>query len=149
MGDEISTASDGELLRLSPTQAEAFAVFYRRHERMVVGWLMRQTRDAELTADLTAEVFAAAYLGAERFREGPEPAGAWLLGIARNKLLGSWRKHRTESEARRRLGVEGKHVVRAVESDLEDGSWERRHGHLRGTVASDPPPGATSVRWDP
>ena len=51
-------------------------------------------------------MFAAAYLAAPRFRAGPEPAGAWLLGIARNKLLHSRRRDRTENSARRRLAVE-------------------------------------------
>ena len=51
-------------------------------------------------------MFAAAYLAAPRFREGPEPAGAWLLGIARNKLLRSLRRDRIEATARRRLAVE-------------------------------------------
>ncbi len=99
-------ASDFELLRLSRSNDEAFAVFYRRYERLIVGWLMRQTGQPELAADLAAEVFAAAYIGAPRFREGPQPAGAWLLGIARNKLLWSLRRDRIETSARRRLAVE-------------------------------------------
>jgi RNA polymerase sigma-70 factor (ECF subfamily) len=84
----------------------AFIEFYRRYERLVAGWLVRRTGDAELAADLTAEVFAAAYLAAPRFRDGPEPAGAWLLGIARNKLLKSRRQARAETSSRRRLAVE-------------------------------------------
>ena len=84
MRTELLTASDAELLRLSRSGEEPFAVFYRRYERLVVGWLMRRTGRPELAADLTAELFAAAYLAAPKFRDGPEPAGAWLLGIARN-----------------------------------------------------------------
>jgi RNA polymerase sigma-70 factor (ECF subfamily) len=106
MGTELGTARDYELLRLSRSDEEAFAVFYRRYERLVAGWLMRRTGQPELVADLTAEVFAAAYLAAPRFRDGPEPAGAWLLGIARNKLHGSWRRERADRSARRRLAVE-------------------------------------------
>jgi RNA polymerase sigma-70 factor (ECF subfamily) len=67
---------------------------------------MRRTGCSELVADLTAEVFAAAYLAAPRFREGPEPAGAWLLGVARNKLLRSLRQDRAEFSALRRLAIE-------------------------------------------
>ena len=99
-------------------------VFYRRHERLVVGWLMRQTGRPEVAADLAAEVFAAAYLAAPRFRPGPEPAAAWLLGIARNKLLRSLRRERTEASARRRLAIVPLEVsdetLRAIE--LIDGS---------------------------
>jgi RNA polymerase sigma-70 factor (ECF subfamily) len=106
MQHELLDASDYELLRESGSSEEAFVVFYRRYERLVAGWLMRQARDPERAADLTAEVFAAAYLAAPRFREGPGPAGAWLLGIARNKLRRSLRHDRAESSARRRLAVE-------------------------------------------
>jgi RNA polymerase sigma factor (sigma-70 family) len=105
MPDDLVHATDFELLQASRSGGEPFAVFYRRHERLVAGWLMRQTARPEVAADLTAEVFAAAYVAADRFRAGPEPAGAWLLGIARNKLLASLRRERTDTSARRRLGV--------------------------------------------
>ncbi len=99
-------SSDADLLAACHSDPDAFAVFYRRYERLVAGWLVRQCRQADLAAELTAEVFAAAYLAAPRFRGGPEPAGAWLLGIARNLLLRSLRRDRAESAARRRLGME-------------------------------------------
>jgi len=102
----MSDAPDAELLAASHSDPDAFAVFYRRYERLVAGWLVRRCRRPDLAAELTAEVFAAAYLAAPRFRPGPEPAGAWLLGIARNLLLRSLRRDRAESSARRRLGVE-------------------------------------------
>jgi RNA polymerase sigma factor (sigma-70 family) len=106
MRSDLVHASDADLLLLSSSSEEAFAVFYRRYERLVAGWLMHRTGRPEMAADLTAEVFAAAYLAAPRFREGPEPAGAWLLGIARNKLLRSLRRDRIDASARRRLSVE-------------------------------------------
>src|ERR1700761_7144024 len=106
MGPELLGARDVELLRLSATSEDAFAVFYRRYERLVGGWLVRRMGRADLAAALTAELFAAAFVGASRFRDGPEPAGAWLLGIARHKLLRSLRRQRIEDSARRRLGVE-------------------------------------------
>jgi RNA polymerase sigma factor (sigma-70 family) len=105
MPQNLDGVSDYELLRRSRSGEEPFAAFYRRHERLVAGWLVRQTGRPDLAADLTAEVFAAAYIAAPRFRPGPEPAAAWLLGIARNKLLRSLRKERTEASARRRLAM--------------------------------------------
>ena len=85
--------------------ADAFAAFYRRHERGVAMFFMRRTGRAELAADLTSEVFAAALIA---FRAGTAPAGsepAWLYGIAQHKLIDSYRRGRVEDEARVRLGM--------------------------------------------
>lgn len=97
--------SDEQLLRLTATRPEAFAVFYRRHERAVLGFFMRRTGDPELAADLMAETFAAALLGLRRFDPARAPARAWTFGIAQNKLLRAWERGRAEDSARRRLGM--------------------------------------------
>ena len=98
--------SDDRLLTLTPSEPAAFAVFYRRHERPVLAFLRSRTGDAELAADLAAETFAAALVGARRFRPGREPALAWLFGIARNKWLHARRRGAVEDRARRRLRME-------------------------------------------
>jgi RNA polymerase sigma-70 factor (ECF subfamily) len=100
--------TDGELLAaVVAGDGAAFATFYRRHLPTVVGFLLRETGDREATADLTAEVFAAIFLVARRFRpRGPGSARPWVLGIARNKLLESRRRGRVEDRARRRLAFE-------------------------------------------
>ncbi len=132
MDRDFSSATDVELLRLAAGSDVAFTAFYRRYERLVVGWLLNRTRRPDLTADLTAEVFAAAYLGAAGFRDGPEPVGAWLLGIARHKLLGSLRDERIDSSARRRLGVERIAVsdesLARIEELRDLGALELLHG---------------------
>lgn len=98
--------SDEELLSATPDDVEAFATFYRRHEHAVLAFFHRRTHDPEMTADLTAETFAAALLAAPRFRPGPTPARAWLFGIANNKLLQSLDRGRVDRGARRRLSME-------------------------------------------
>jgi RNA polymerase sigma-70 factor, ECF subfamily len=102
-----ASAQDDELLiRFAAGDADAFVEFYRRHLGMVLGFFLRRTGDPELTADLTAEVFAAALLAAERYRPGERPALAWLYGIAAHNLADSRRRGRVEDEARRRLALE-------------------------------------------
>ena len=101
-------APDGALLAAARDgDGEAFAIFYRRYLPGVVALLLRETADREVTADLVAEVFAAAYLDAARYRdrEGGS-AGPWLRGIAHNKLRESRRRGRVEDRARRRLALE-------------------------------------------
>lgn len=100
--------TDGELLAaVVAGDGQAFSAFYRRHLPTVVAFLLRETGDREATADLTAEVFAAIFLFARRFRaRGAGSARPWVLGIARNKLLESRRRGRVEDKARRRLAFE-------------------------------------------
>ena len=97
---------DDRLLALTPSRPAAFAVFYRRHERAILAYLRQRTGDAELAADLAAETFAAALVGAARFKPGGDPAIAWLFGIARNKWLHARRRGAVEDRARRRLRME-------------------------------------------
>jgi len=101
----VDALDDEELLALTPKRPEAFALFYRCHERMLLGFLMRRTGDPELAADLTAETFAAALVSVKRFDPSRGPATAWLFGIARNLLRRAWEKGRVEDRARRRLGM--------------------------------------------
>jgi RNA polymerase sigma-70 factor (ECF subfamily) len=109
--------SDEQLLAQTPRDASVFGVFYERHAESVFAYLRRRTGDAEVAADLTAEVFAAALLSAGRFRPGPLPARAWLFGIVHHKLADSRRKRRIDDRARRRLGV--------AEIEFDDGEIER------------------------
>jgi RNA polymerase sigma-70 factor (ECF subfamily) len=97
--------SDRELLQaIARCDGEAFTVFYRRHLPRVVAYLVGETGDRELAADLAAEVFAAALVGARRYRAIHDSAVPWLLGIARNTVGASRRRGRVEARARRRLG---------------------------------------------
>src|SRR3954454_513908 len=96
--------ADERLLRETPRVPSAYAVFYRRHEGAVLGFFMRRTGNAELAADLAAETFAAALLGASRFR-GDGNALAWLYGIARHRLMRSIERGRVEDRARRKLAM--------------------------------------------
>jgi RNA polymerase sigma factor (sigma-70 family) len=101
-------SSDAALLRASASDPSAFAAFYDRYERAVVAYLGARTRDPELTADLTSEVFASVLEHAARFdpqRAARENAAPWLFAIARNTLLKSVRQGRVAADARRRLGM--------------------------------------------
>ena len=99
--------SDAGLLAQAGTDPDAFAAFYDRYERAVVGYFMRRTRDPELAADLTAEVFAAALAAAQSYQELGKTAAPWLFTIANNILVSSIRKGRVEEAARRQVGMLG------------------------------------------
>ena len=98
---------DEDLLqRHAAGDPDAFVASYRRNLPCVLSFFLRRTGDPELTADLTAEVFAAALIAAPRFQPGETPASSWLYGIAAHKLSDSRRRGRVEDHARRRLAME-------------------------------------------
>jgi RNA polymerase sigma-70 factor (ECF subfamily) len=102
----MGSVSDERLLELSGEQPHAFAEFYRRNVRWLLGFCARRTRDPELAADLTSEVFAAALLSVDRYRSERGTARTWLLGIAVHKLSNLERRGAVERRARRRLGID-------------------------------------------
>jgi RNA polymerase sigma factor (sigma-70 family) len=101
-----SRASDADLLALSAEDPEAFGVFYDRFEADVLAFFFRATQRADLAADLTAEVFAAALASVGGFRSELGTPRAWLFGIARHELADLWERGRVEDRARKQLGIE-------------------------------------------
>jgi RNA polymerase sigma factor (sigma-70 family) len=92
MGDERELAGD-------------FAVVYRAHSDAVVAFCYGRTRDAELAADLAAEVFASALVARDRYRSELGTVRQWLLGIAAHKAADAVRRGRVERRAQQRLGM--------------------------------------------
>ena len=109
--------SDEELLLAARAEPEAFALFYRRHVRALAAYFWRRSHDAELTADLTAETFAAALDGCRRFDPDRGPAIGWLYGIAHRQLGRLARRGAVETRYRRRLGM--------ARIELQDDELER------------------------
>ncbi len=110
-------AGDESLLRLAAAgDGEAFAELYRRRLPLVVSFLRARTATPEIAADLAAETFVAALSFLQSGGAPPDSAVAWLLTIARNKLLDSIRRGRVEDEARSKLHLER---LELTDEDLE------------------------------
>ena len=100
------TDTDTDLLRRARHDAEAFGEFYARHARRIYAGLVRETGNADLAADLTAEAFAEALRAVHRFRGVHAASGAaWISAIALNVLRHYQRSDRARTSARRRLGI--------------------------------------------
>jgi len=119
-GDDISRVSDPVLLRGG---AEEFGAFYRRHEEVVLGFFVRRTGRADLAADLTAETFARALAGRERFDSTLGEAVGWLFGIARHVLARSLEGGRVDDAMRRELGMERLILDNDVLANIESADY--------------------------
>jgi RNA polymerase sigma factor (sigma-70 family) len=138
---DLAGATDAELL--AAQDADAFALVYDRHVRQVLRWA--RPRAGEHAADLTAEVFARAWLCRGRFRDQADGSALpWLLGIGQNVLRDSVRKHRIEDKARARLGL-----PRAIEVDEEYEAVERRASlpHAAVLAVADLPDSERELLW--
>jgi RNA polymerase sigma-70 factor, ECF subfamily len=80
-------------------RAEHFLALYDRALPEVYGYLLHRCRDVSLAEDLSSEVFLAA---ARTVRHGGpvDLTVAWLISVARNKLVDHWRR-----KAREQRGV--------------------------------------------
>jgi RNA polymerase sigma factor (sigma-70 family) len=139
MMDE-SSRSDDELIALALEDPGAFALIYRRHAEAVLRYLVYRTGSGELAAELTAEVFAAAFEGCAHYRRNGTPARAWLFGIANHKLADSARQRRIDDRARRRLGIERLELAdQELERVEELADLERSGARVEALVADLPP----------
>lgn len=83
----------------------------------MLGFLARRIGDAELAADVTSEVFAAALLASDRYDPGLGEANSWLYGIVAKQLGSAARRGAAENRARRRLEME------PVRVEADDIAW--------------------------
>ncbi|HZO36403.1 MAG TPA: RNA polymerase sigma factor [Solirubrobacteraceae bacterium] len=103
---DLEHLSDEELLVRAREDARAFGVFYRRHVPAVHRYFRRRVLESEVAFDLTAETFAAALRSVPRYVPRPEPARAWLFGVARHTLSAAYRQRQVDDRARRALAME-------------------------------------------
>jgi RNA polymerase sigma factor (sigma-70 family) len=131
--------SDEELLACTASDPEAFAVFYRRHLRAVLAYLLRRTGRSDIATDLAAETFAAALEAAPRYRERGETARGWLFTISAHKLADAARRKRVGDEARRAIGIAPLVVDEGLERAEELLDARALSATLDGLVADLPP----------
>src|SRR5271166_1814372 len=102
-----SSLSDQELLDATAAgDADAYGEFFLRHTDVVLAFLRRRLARPDHAADLMAETFAAALMSVHQGNAHTVPNGAaWVIGIARNKLIDSYRRAHVADGARARLGL--------------------------------------------
>jgi RNA polymerase sigma-70 factor (ECF subfamily) len=103
-------------------QGQALLDLYDEALPQVYGYLIRRCGDEGVAEDLTSETFMAAVDGLQRGRI-PDLTVAWLVGVARHKLVDHWRAKEREE---RKLAL--------VESEADEAvdEWD---AHLDTVVA--------------
>lgn len=93
MGDD-----DGSVSAREPEVVDQAAVLLALYDRalpQVYGYLVARCGGSSVAEDLTAETFLAAVTAVQR-RTVPDLTVAWLIGVARHKLVDHWRRQARE-----------------------------------------------------
>ncbi|HEX4539650.1 MAG TPA: sigma-70 family RNA polymerase sigma factor [Acidimicrobiales bacterium] len=77
--------------RDEPGEVDAVVAIYRHALPQVHGYLLPRCGSVSVAEDLTAETFEAA-VAANRRENPPVLTVAWLIGVARHKLVDHWRR---------------------------------------------------------
>lgn len=96
---------------------------YDRAVPQVYGYLCSRTHSPVLAEDLTAETFLAAVQAVQRGTV-PDLTMAWLVGVARHKLVDHWRRQAREESGLRLIKDE----------DLEDDGVDERFERAQALV---------------
>ena len=85
----------GEPAPSASEQGATLVALYDRALPQVYGYLLPRARNAAVAEDLTAETFLAAVSAVQRGTV-PDLTVAWLVGVARHKLVDHWRRQARE-----------------------------------------------------
>jgi RNA polymerase sigma-70 factor, ECF subfamily len=108
----------------APASGALLLAMYERALPQVYGYLSARTPSPTVAEDLTSETFLAAADAVKRAAV-PELTVAWLITVARNKLVDHWR--REERDERRRFQLVEAEVD--VVADESDERFERARVH--------------------
>lgn len=127
------------LARTSRGDADAFAAFFRRHERPIAAFAIRRCHDADEVADVVSETFLVALRRAGDFRPERDDALPWLYGIAANVLRDRRRARDVRRRLLRRLGTATPSLTADESAAIETAiDASRSADELRGALLTVP-----------
>lgn len=107
--------TDAVLDEVARGRTDAFGLVVRAYELSLRSFLASQVYHLDEVDDLAQDVFVTALRSLPSYRRGDD-FGAWLRGIARNKLLNHYRSTARRNQAMQRFREE---AGRLIEADLE------------------------------
>lgn len=141
---------DAAVVARAQADPAAFAALYVRYATRVYRYCYRRLGTREAAEDATAAVFAGAFAGLARYREGGSFA-AWLFAIAHHVVVDAHRRRRpgaplTEAESRpateptpeeAALAGEDRRTVRALVAELPDAQRQVLELRLAGLTGAE------------
>jgi RNA polymerase sigma-70 factor (ECF subfamily) len=112
--------------RIERGETDLYLEVVRRYELMLRSYLAGQLYNTAEADDVAQEVFITAWRDLGSFRRGSD-FGAWLRGIARNRLLTHFRSQQRRAGAAERFQAE---VVRITEQELQVAANKDEGGRL-------------------
>lgn len=94
--------SQSGLSRKEESYDAIFTDLYQRYFTRVFAFVYSRVGNVDLTKDLTAEIFERAYVKGHSLRD-PEAYATWLFMIAKNVVVGYYRKQKRESNGLNRM----------------------------------------------
>lgn len=104
---------------------------YRAGLPQVYGYLLPRCGSVVVAEDLTAETFMAA-VAAARQGAAPEVTVAWLIGVARHKLVDHWRRQSREERSITLAGPLADEVDDPWQGELDRAAVYGALAHLNG-----------------
>jgi RNA polymerase sigma-70 factor (ECF subfamily) len=99
-------------------QGPALLALYDEALPQVYGYLVRRCDGPTVAEDLTAETFLAAVSAVQK-GSVPSMSTAWLIGVARHKLVDHWRRREREERSLRLAHDDGADVVEPWDATIE------------------------------
>jgi RNA polymerase sigma-70 factor (ECF subfamily) len=97
---------------------DAVVALYQQALPQVYGYLLPRCRSVVVAEDLTAETFLAA-TAATKKGAAPEVSVAWLVGVARHKLIDHWRRQDREERSLVSSGGLGAEIDDPWDAEME------------------------------
>lgn len=93
--DAEDAIDDARLVALARDDPAQFATLYERYADAIFGYALRQLRDRDLAADVTARIFTQALAALPSFRPRHRQSfRSWLFAIAHNAIVDAGQRRR-------------------------------------------------------
>lgn len=95
---ETGRSVDFALVQAAKKNSAYFAPLYEKYFDKIFIYIIKKTKNEELTGDLTSQVFLKALLNIKKYEDRGHPFSSWLYMIATNEVNLHYRKNKKINE---------------------------------------------------